>query len=226
MVVMGGESNLCEIVLESLAQAKVLSKNNDDPKGACRPFDKNRDGFIMGEGGGALVLESLESAQSRGAHIYAELVGFANTSDGYHIMAPEPSGKGLVTCMELALKMADMSPSDIGYINANGTSTQIGDAMEARAMKTFFGDNIPPISSTKGATGHLMGAGGISEIISCIKAIETGILPPTLNFSEADPDCEIDCIPNIARHADINAAMSNSVGFGGQNSCVIVKKFV
>lgn len=226
MVVMGGESNLCEIVLGSLAQAKVISKSNGDPQKACRPFDKTRDGFIMGEGGGALVLESLESALARDAVIYAELAGFANTSDGYHIMAPEPSGKGLIKCMELALKMALLSPKDIGYINANGTSTQVGDAMEVRAMKSVFGDDLPPVSSTKGATGHLMGAGGISEIISCIKAIETGVLPPTLNYEHPDPECMLDCIPNKARRTDIDIAMSNSVGFGGQNSCIIVKRYV
>lgn len=225
MVVMGGESNLCEIVLGSLAQAKVLSKNNDHPKSACCPFDKKRDGFIMGEGGGALILESLESALARNATIYAELVGFANTSDGYHIMTPEPTGKGLVTCMQLALDMAGLSPSDIGYINANGTSTQVGDAMETRALKELFADHLPPVSSTKGATGHLMGAGGLSEIIACIKAIETGILPPTLNYATPDPECDLDCIPNFAREAHIDVAMSNSIGFGGQNSCVIVKRY-
>lgn len=226
MVVMGGESNLCEIVLGSLAQAKVLSKNNENPKEACRPFDKNRDGFIMGEGGGALILESLESALARNATIYAELAGFANTSDGYHIMTPDPTGKGLMTCMNLALSMANLAPSDIGYINVSGTSTQVGDIMEARALKEVFADQMPPISSTKGATGHLMGAGGISEIIACIKSIETGILPPTLNYQEVDPECLLDCIPNQARNSHIDVAMSNSVGFGGQNSCVIVKRYV
>ncbi len=225
MVVMGGESNLCEIVLGSLAQAKVLSRNNDDPQKACKPFDKNRDGFIMGEGGGALILESLESALSRGATIYAELAGFANTSDGYHVLTPEPSGKGLVKCMQLAMEMAELTPDKIGYINANGTSTQIGDAVESRALKEMFGDTVPPVSSTKGATGHLMGAGGISEIIACIQAIRTGILPPTLNYHEPDPECDLDYIPNEARHVKIDNAMSNSIGFGGQNSSVIIKRY-
>lgn len=225
MVVMGGESNLCEIVLGSLAQAKVLSRNNDDPQKACKPFDKNRDGFIMGEGGGALILESLDSALSRGATIYAELAGFANTSDGYHVLTPEPTGKGLIKCMQLAMEMAGLEPDQIGYINANGTSTQIGDAVESRALREMFGANVPPVSSTKGATGHLMGAGGLSEIIACIQAIRTGILPPTLNYHVPDPECDLDYIPNKARHVIIDTAMSNSIGFGGQNSSVIIKRY-
>ena len=226
MVVMGGESSICEVVLGSLAQARVLSKNNTHPKEAIKPFDINRDGFALGEGGGALIIESLESAVSRGAEIYAELAGFANTSDGYHVMAPDPSGKGVIMCMELAMQMACLSPADIGYINANGTSTVLGDVMETHALKAVFGENVPPVSSTKGATGHIMGAGGITEIIACIQAIRTGMLPPTLGISTPDPECDLDYIPGKSRRADIDVAMSNSFGFGGQNSSVIIKRYV
>jgi len=226
MIVMGGESSICEVVLGSLAQARVLSRNNDDPKGAIRPFDADRDGFALGEGGGALVIESLESAVSRGAEIYAEVAGFANTSDGYHVMAPDPSGKGVIKCMQLAMEMACLKPSDIGYVNANGTSTVLGDIMETHALKEVFGDKVPPVSSTKGATGHIMGAGGITEIIACIQTIRTGMLPPTLGLVNPDPQCDLDYIPGKARHADINVAMSNSFGFGGQNSSVIIKRYV
>ncbi|MCB6993766.1 beta-ketoacyl-ACP synthase II [bacterium 210820-DFI.6.37] len=225
MVVMGGESILCPLVIGSLAQAKALSKNNDHPKEACRPFDADRDGFIMGEGGGALILEDLEHALKRGADIIAELAGYANTSDGYHVTSPDPSAKKAVSCMRLALDMAEMTPDQIGYINAHGTSTPVGDPIETRAIKEVFGDTIPPVSSTKGATGHLMGAGGITETIACIQAIRAGILPPTLGYQTPDPQCDLDYIPNEARKAEINAAMSNALGFGGQNSSIIVKRY-
>lgn len=226
MVVMGGESSICEVVLGSLAQARVLSKSNEQPEHAIRPFDADRDGFALGEGGGALVIESLESAVARGAEIYAEVAGFANTSDGYHVMAPDPTGAGVIKCMQLAMEMACLKPSDIGYVNANGTSTVLGDAMETHALKEVFGDAVPPVSSTKGATGHIMGAGGITEIIACIQAIRTGMLPPTLGLSNPDPECDLDYIPGKARRADIDVAMSNSFGFGGQNSSVIIKRYV
>lgn len=224
MVVMGGESSLCPVVLGSLAQAKALSRNNENPKTACRPFDAARDGFIMGEGGGALILETETHAIARGAHILAELAGYANTSDGYHVTSPDPSGKGAVACMERALDMAGMEPESIGYINAHGTSTPLGDPIETKAIKAVFGSHVPPVSSTKGATGHLMGAGGITEVIACIKALQTGILPPTLNYETPDPECDLDYIPNHARKAAVHAAMSNALGFGGQNSSIIVKK--
>ena len=168
MIVMGGENGLCEVTISSLAQAKALSRNNDNPKAACRPFDADRDGFIMGEGGGALIVESEEHALQRGAEIFAELAGYANTSDGYHVTSPDPEGTGAINCMRLALSMAEMKPEDIGYINAHGTSTPLGDPIETRAIKAVFGQNPPPVSSTKGATGHLMGAGGITETIACI----------------------------------------------------------
>ena len=227
MLAVGGESILCPIVVSGLSQAKALSRRNDDPETACRPFDAGRDGFVIGEGGGALVIETEAHALARGAHIYAELAGWANTSDAHHVTAPCPDGAGAARCMKLALQKAGMQPSDIGYINAHGTSTPLGDKAETLAVKSVFGgrESAPPVSSTKSATGHLMGAGGLTETIACIKAIETGILPPTLHLATPDPDCDLDYVPNTARRADIRAAMSNSLGFGGQNSSIIVSQY-
>lgn len=227
MLAVGGESILCPIVVSGLLQAKALSRRNDDPETACRPFDAGRDGFVIGEGGGALVIETEAHALARGAHIYAELAGWANTSDAHHVTAPCPDGAGAARCMKLALQKAGMQPSDIGYINAHGTSTPLGDKAETLAVKSVFGgrESAPPVSSTKSATGHLMGAGGLTETIACIKAIETGILPPTLHLVAPDPDCDLDYVPNTARRADIRAAMSNSLGFGGQNSSIIVSRY-
>lgn len=227
MLAVGGESILCPIVVSGLSQAKALSRRNDDPETACRPFDAGRDGFVIGEGGGALVIETEAHALARGAHIYAELAGWANTSDAHHVTAPCPDGAGAARCMKLALQKAGMQPSDIGYINAHGTSTPLGDKAETLAVKSVFGgrESAPPVSSTKSATGHLMGAGGLTETIACIKAIETGILPPTLHLAAPDPDCDLDYVLNTARHADIRAAMSNSLGFGGQNSSIIVSRY-
>lgn len=225
MVVMGGESSLCPVVLGSLAQAKALSRNNENPQSACRPFDAGRNGFVMGEGGGALVVETEEHALARGATILAEVAGYANNSDGYHVTSPDPTGRGAVACMKRALALSGMSPHEIGYINAHGTSTPVGDPIETKAIKEVFGDTPPPVSSTKGATGHLMGAGGITETIACIKAIETGMLPPTINYDNPDPQCDLDYVPNQARKVSINAAMSNALGFGGQNSSIIVRKY-
>lgn len=227
MLAVGGESILCPIVVSGLSQAKALSRRNDDPETACRPFDAGRDGFVIGEGGGALLIETEAHALARGAHIYAELAGWANTSDAHHVTAPCPDGAGAARCMRLALQKAGMQPSDIGYINAHGTSTPLGDKAETLAVKAVFGgrESAPPASSTKSATGHLMGAGGLTETIACIKAIETGILPPTLHLETPDPDCDLDYVPNTARRADITAAMSNSLGFGGQNSSIIVSHY-
>ena len=223
VLAVGAESVLCPLVIYSLSNAKTLS-HNPDPVKASRPFDKNRDGFVIGEGGGALMLESLSSAVSRGAKIYGIISGGANTSDAYHVTASEPDGEGAAECMRLALSEAELSPADIGYINAHGTGTVKGDISETRAIKAVF-ETPPPISSTKGATGHMMGAGGITEIIACIKAIETGIIPPTLNLDEPDSECDLDYTPNIAKNADITHAMSNAFGFGGQNSSIIISKY-
>ena len=227
VLAVGGESILCPIVVSGLSQAKALSRRNDDPEHACRPFDLDRDGFVIGEGGGALVIETEEHALARGAKIHAVLAGYANTSDAHHVTAPCPDGAGAASCMQRALARAGMQPSDIGYINAHGTSTTLGDKAETLAIKAVFGgrESAPPVSATKSATGHLMGAGGLTEAIACIKAIQDGILPPTLHLDTPDPDCDLDYVPNTARKADISAAMSNSLGFGGQNSSIILSRY-
>ncbi len=222
VIAVGGESILCPIVVSSLARAKALSRNNSEPERACRPFDLNRDGFVIGEGGGAVVIETEAHALKRGAGIYAELKGWANTSDAYHVTAPSPGGDGAARCMEKALSRAGLQPGEIGYINAHGTSTVLGDKAETVAVRAVFGEKAPPVSSTKSMTGHLMGAGGITEAIACIMALREGILPPTLRLETPDPECGLDYIPNLPRREKIHAAMSNSFGFGGQNSSIIV----
>jgi 3-oxoacyl-[acyl-carrier-protein] synthase II len=227
MLAVGGESILCPVVIAGLAQAKALSRRNDEPQLACTPFDRDRDGFVIGEGGGALLIETEEHALARGADIKAVLAGYANTNDGYHVTAPSPEGEGAAACMRRALARAHFRPEDIGYINAHGTSTVLGDRAETQAIKSVFGETgkIPPVSSTKGATGHLMGAGGITEVIACIQALREGVLPPTLHLRTPDPQCDLDYIPNRARKSTIRAAMSNSFGFGGQNSSIIVEQY-
>ena len=226
MLAVGAESVLCPLVIYSLANAKALSRRNDDPKTASRPFDVTRDGFVIGEGGGALVLETEEHALARGAKIYGVIEGCGNTCDAHHVTAPHPEGRGAIACMKQALAEAGLSPDDIGYINAHGTATNKGDAVETGAIKSVFTGKLPFVSSTKGATGHMMGAGGITETIACIKAIETGTLPPTINLHEVDPECDgIDFVPNTAKEAKIDHAMSNAFGFGGQNSSIIVGRY-
>lgn len=226
ILALGGESILCPSVVSSLAQARALSRRNDDPTAASRPFDRDRDGFVIGEGGGALVLETLSHARARGAHILAELAGWGNSLDAHHITAPDPTGQGAAACMRAALRRAGLGPADIGYVNAHGTSTGLGDIAETCALKRVFGgaDTAPPVSSTKGATGHLMGAGGITEVIACVMVLLEGILPPTLNLDTPDPQCDLDYVPRVARKARVTAAMSNSLGFGGQNSSIIVTR--
>ena len=224
VLVMGGESIVCDLAISSLAQAKALSRDNDSPKTASRPFDAKRTGFVIGEGGGALVLEKASFANQRHGEILADFTGYANTMDAYHITAPHPEGLGAARCMQLALAEARLKPSDIGYINAHGTSTVRGDVAETLAMKRVFGAAMPPVSSLKGATGHLMGAGGITEVIACVQAIRQSLLPPTINYEYPDPECDLDYIPNVARPAVIEAAMSNALGFGGQNSSIVVTR--
>jgi len=225
MIAVGAESAHCPIFIYSLANAKALSRNNANPQQASRPFDEARDGFVIGEGGGALVLETESHAKTRGAKIYGELLACGNTCDAYHVTAPHPDGRGAIACMQQALAEAKITADEIGYINAHGTSTPKGDEVETNAIMSVFSNNLPLVSSTKGATGHMMGAGGITEVITCIKAIETGIVPPTINLENPIPDCKIDFVPNTARKADIKYAMSNAFGFGGQNSSVIVGKY-
>ena len=222
-LVVGAEATLTWTVISSLATARALSAN-PNPKSACCPFDESRSGFIMGEGGGAVVIETEESALKRGAVILGEIAGFANNNDAYHIMHPHPEGDGAKRCMQRALDRAGMKPEEIGYINTHGTSTKVGDVIETGAIKSIFGKNVP-VSSTKAATGHLMGAGGLTELIACVNAVRYGVLPPTLNLKNPDPECDLDYIPNTARKCEINAAMSNAFGFGGQNSSIIVKKY-
>lgn len=226
MLAVGAESVLCPLVIYSLANAKALSRRNDTPQTASRPFDISRDGFVIGEGGGALVLETEEHALARGAKIFAEITGCGNTNDAYHVTAPHPEGRGAIACMKQAVADAGLSPSDIGYINAHGTATNKGDSVEVASIKAVFGENLPFVSSTKGATGHMMGAGGITEAIACIKTIETGVIPPTINLNEVDPECDgIDFVANTAKNAKIDYAMSNAFGFGGQNSSIIVGRY-
>ena len=226
MLAVGAESVLCPLVIYSLANAKALSRRNDTPTSASRPFDITRDGFVIGEGGGALILETEEHALARGAKILGEIKGCGNTCDAHHVTAPHPDGRGAMACMKLAIADAGIDPTEIGYINAHGTATHKGDLVETASIKTIFADKLPYVSSTKGATGHMMGAGGITEVITCVKAIETGVIPPTINLNEVDPECAgLDFVANTAKKADIKYAMSNAFGFGGQNSSVIVGKY-
>lgn len=226
MVSVGAESILCPLVLDALRAAHALSANNDRPCEASRPFDRERDGFVIGEGAGVIVLETLSHAEKRGARIFGELVGYANLGSGFHITAPEPDGRGAALCIKKALKSASLRPEDIDYINAHGTSTQKGDLSETMAVKAVFGERSRvPMSSTKGNTGHLMGAGGITEVIACLKAIETGMIPPTINLVNEDPQCNLDYVPVKARKTHVDIAMSNAFGFGGQNASLIVRRF-
>ncbi|SDZ01182.1 3-oxoacyl-[acyl-carrier-protein] synthase II [Evansella caseinilytica] len=226
MVTGGAEAPLTEMSFAGFSTAKALSMN-PDPKTASRPFDKNRDGFVMGEGSGILILESLESALSRGASIYAEIVGYGATGDAYHVTAPAPEGEGAARAMREALKDAGLKPEEITYLNAHGTSTDYNDKYETLAIKTVFGDDAGKlaISSTKSMTGHLLGAAGAVEAIFSVKAIQEGIIPPTMNYETPDPECDLDYVPNKARHQDVPAVMSNSLGFGGHNVSLIFKRY-
>jgi 3-oxoacyl-[acyl-carrier-protein] synthase II len=225
MLAGASEAPIGRIGLAAFDAMRAISRRNDEPQRASRPFDRDRDGFILGEAAGVLVLESLEFAQRRGARIYAEVVGYGATADAYHITAPSEGGEGAARAMRLALKRAGLEPQDIGYINAHGTSTQHNDRTESQAIKSVFGEHVPPVSSTKSMTGHLIGASGAVEAIACIKAILSGCLPPTINYENPDPDCDLDYVPNTARGATIDAALSNSLGFGGHNTALIVRRF-
>ena len=218
----GADSTLCPLVIYSLANAQALSRENSKPAKACRPFDRGAKGFVMGEGGGAMVLETESHAKARGARIYAELAGWANNNDAWHVTKPLDEGLKAAECMKKALVKSGLSPDEIGYINAHGTGTLKGDEAEAKAMESVFSGKGPAISSTKAATGHMMGGGGITEAIVCIKAIETGTLPPTLNLEE--PISGLDFIAETRTGVKVDAAMSNAFGFGGQNSTIIFKR--
>ena len=224
----GTEAAVCEMGIGGFAAMRALSTRNAEPKRASRPFDKDRDGFVMGEGAAVLVVEELEHAKARGARIYCELVGYGNTADANHLTSPSPAGEGAARCMKMALRNAGLRPEDISYINAHGTSTPQGDVCETQAIKSVFGDHAKKlaVSSTKGATGHLLGAAGAAEMALCAKALQTQIAPPTLNLDNPDPQCDLDYIPHTAREMKIEAIANNSFGFGGHNATVIAKRFV
>jgi len=227
MITGGAEACITPVGLASFCAARSLSTNNDDPKGASRPFDANRDGFVMGEGSGILVFEELEHAQKRGAAIYGEVIGFGLSGDAYHMTAPAPEGEGAKRAMKMALRTAGIKPEDVDYINAHGTSTALNDKNETAAIKAVFGDhaNKVHISSTKSMTGHLLGAAGAIEMIAVAKAIYHGIVPPTINYNTPDPECDLNYTPNEAVEAPIKCAISNSFGFGGHNAVLAVKAF-
>lgn len=228
VLAMGTESALTPLFILGLTSAHALSTNNEDPQGASRPFDRDRDGFVIGEGGGALVIETEENAKKRGAAILAEVAGFSNCLDGYHVTSPHPDGIGAIFCMKNAIENAGLSADDVDYINTHGTSTPVGDPIESRAICKLFGDHAADmaVTSTKGATGHMMAAGGITEAIACIQSIRTGIVPPTINLKNLDEECRgLNYVPGEAIKKEVKVAMSNSFGFGGQNSSVIFKKF-
>ncbi|HUA68641.1 MAG TPA: beta-ketoacyl-ACP synthase II [Candidatus Saccharimonadales bacterium] len=228
MFVGGAEATIVPIGIGGFCAMKAMSRRNDDPKHASRPFDKERDGFIMGEGAGVIVLEELEHAKKRGAKIYCEVVGYGNTADAYHLTAPAPEGEGAVRCMKMALNNGGLKTEDVSYINAHGTSTPQGDMCETQAIKTVFGERAKKIavSSTKGATGHMLGAAGAVEMTVCALAIKHGIAPPTINYQVPDPECDLDYVPNTAREMKINGVINNSFGFGGHNASIAAKKFV
>jgi 3-oxoacyl-[acyl-carrier-protein] synthase II len=226
-VIAGGfDAGITPLGLGGFCAARSLSTRNDDPTGASRPFDAGRDGFVMGEGGGIVILEEWESAVARGADIKAELIGYGASADAYHITAPAPDGSGAKRAMRGAIAKAVIEPSAIGYINAHGTSTELGDVAETNAIKEVFGgrESTPPVSSTKSMTGHLLGGAGAIELVACVRALQEGVLPPTINLTDPDPECDLDYVPNEAREAAIDVAMSNSFGFGGHNATLILRK--
>jgi len=226
MIAGGAESVITPLGIGGFAAMKALSDRNDDPTTASRPFNKSRDGFVMGEGAGIVVLEEYESAKARGAKIYAEVVGYGMTGDAYHLTAPAPGGEGGARSMKMALKNAGVAPEQVSYINAHGTSTPMGDLYETMAIKSVFGDHAKKmlVSSTKSMTGHLLGAAGGIEAVYTLMAMDKGVVPPTINYTEPDPDCDLDYVPNTAREAKLEYAMSNNFGFGGTNATLLFKK--
>ncbi|MEH6888910.1 beta-ketoacyl-ACP synthase II [Bacillus sp. JJ864] len=226
MIAGGAEAPLTNLAVAGFCSAKALTFN-EDPATACRPFDKNRSGFVMGEGAGILVLEELEHALARGAHIYAEIVGYGATGDAFHITLPAPGGEGGVRAMRQALEEAGLQPEDIDYINAHGTSTEANERYETMAIKEVFGEHAykVAVSSTKSMTGHLLGAAGAVEAIISVKTITDGVVPPTINYETPDPECDLDCVPNQARQQKVRAVLSNSLGFGGHNAALVFKEY-
>ena len=228
MLAGGAEAAIVPVGIGGFCAMRAMSTRNDDPKHASRPFDKDRDGFVMGEGAGVLVLEELEHAKKRGAQIYCEIAGYGNTADAHHLTSPSPGGEGAARCMKMALRHGGLNTTDISYINAHGTSTPQGDICETQAIKSVFGDHAKKlvVSSTKGATGHMLGAAGAVEMTACALAIKHSLVPPTINLQNPDPECDLDYVPNTAREMKVDAIVNNSFGFGGHNSTIAAKKFV
>ncbi|HEY5431848.1 MAG TPA: beta-ketoacyl-ACP synthase II [Coriobacteriia bacterium] len=223
VIVAGGcDAGVTPLGVAGFAAARALSTRNDDPTGASRPFDAGRDGFVVGEGGAILVLEEWDHAVARGARIRAEVIGYGATADAYHVTAPAPDGNGARRAMRMALDQAAIDLSEVGYINAHGTSTPLGDAAETGAIREVFGATPPPVSSTKSMTGHLLGGAAAIEAVACVRALETGVLPPTINYTDPDPACDLDYVPNVARLANPAVALSNAFGFGGHNSSILL----
>ena len=227
MIAGGTEACVIPLVLAGFIVMRALASGNGNPATACRPFDRNRSGFVMAEGAAAVVLEDLDHARGRGAHIYAELVGYGSSNDAFDLAAPADKGEGIARAMRMALRKAHANPADIAYINAHGTGTPLNDKVETAGVRSVFGDHADRLvmSSTKSMTGHMMGAAGLVEGIACILSIVNGIVPPTINYEVPDPECDIDCAPNAARIMPVPMAMSNSMGLGGHNSCVIFRAF-
>jgi len=224
----GSEATIVPMGMAGFAAMRAMSTRNNDPTKASRPFDRDRDGFVMSEGAGVVVLEELEHAKRRGAHIYAELLGYGLTSDAYHMTSPNPQGTGAARCMRMALKKAGLNPQDVDYINMHGTSTPVGDLCETKAVKEVFGErstNGLVVSSTKSMTGHLLGAAGAVETIACVMTIQNQLIPPTINLDNPSPDCDLDYVPHVAREKKVRVAMNNSFGFGGHNATLVVQEF-
>ncbi len=226
MLAGGSEATITPLTMGAFCQIKATSERNDEPEKACRPFDLGRDGFVMGEGSVMFVLEDMDHAKERGARILAEIAGYGASADMYHFTAPQPEGKGAMRAMRHALDTSGVDPQDVGYVNAHGTSTKLGDVAETKAIKAVFGDHARElaVSSTKSVHGHLLGAAGAIEAAACVLALDRGLLPPTINLDDPDPDCDLDYVPNRARKADVKVAISNSFGFGGHNATLVIKK--
>ncbi len=223
VVIAGGfDAGVTPLGVAGFCAARALSTRNDDPLAASRPFDSDRDGFVIGEGGAILILEDWDMAVARGARIRGEVLGYGASADAYHITAPAPDGSGAIRAMRGAIAQAGMEPGDVDYVNAHGTSTPVGDVAETRAIKQVFGEDAPPVSSTKSMTGHLLGGAGAIEAVACLFAMENNLLPPTINLTNPDPECDLDYVPNVARTADVTVCMSNSFGFGGHNATLIL----
>jgi 3-oxoacyl-[acyl-carrier-protein] synthase II len=227
MITGGAEAVITPLAIGGFCSLRALSTRNDEPEKASRPFEMDRDGFVIGEGSGIMVLEEMNMAMERGAHIYGEIAGYGLSADGYHITAPEPHGDGAISCMSMAIKNAGLKPEDVDYINAHGTSTKLNDLSETKAIKALFGDHAYKlaVSSTKSMTGHLLGGTGGIEAIYSLLTIKHGVIPPTINYDTPDPECDLDYVPNTARKADVKVAMSNSFGFGGTNASILLKAF-